>query len=384
MKNFILGFSLALFFSSVVVGQSISFIDYSISPTVNGFAGAGAALPVYEGFAVYYNPAQLGAYSQEITAAMATYLTPHKVNPGADLTFYSLALSGGLQFKNAALKSIGAAYWRSSLDYSNPPRIDDAGNVIEESDASSSVNAFSVGGTFSNWVNVYWGLTYKRYSIDVLNNDTGELPGASANANAFDYGLIVEAPFIHPVKSSGGFLNLSVGVAQNNIGGKFDEKYNFDWQNLLPRLLRLGYAISFGYQKIQNDQQFKVLELNLIAEAKDLLIASQDDQLSYEDIWGNLKLYDNLIKLKTTRGVHVLLGGRISFGELLTFGLGKRKYGPDSSRNYLGLAANLQRIIPLVYSGAVNNKYNLRFAFSRLSSYQINYDFWGLEFSYRK
>ncbi len=68
-------------------------------------------------------------------------------------------------------------------------------------------------------------------------------------------------------------FNFSIGYSKSNIG---DEVYYIDpaQADPLPRMDRLGYGISTGFDLLKNNFKMNILNLSLTAEADDILISA--------------------------------------------------------------------------------------------------------------
>ena len=127
------------------------------------------------------------------------------------------------------------------------------------------------------------GFTSKKVTSILSDRPTGEEQGmGKAEPNVVDFGLLINVPVFKlidedmAIELEGDMIlkpdfNFSVGYSKSNIG---DEVYYIDPDQAdpLPRVDRIGYGITTGFDLLGDDFQMKVLNFSLTVEAEDILI----------------------------------------------------------------------------------------------------------------
>ncbi|MHB1686768.1 MAG: PorV/PorQ family protein [Ignavibacteriaceae bacterium] len=374
------------------------------SPRLNGLGMVGTSLPNDDPFGFYYNPAQLGHYSQ--TNNLSYQLYPSNVDwLGFNLiTYRNSAVNIGYNFKkelNGLSLSAGFGYIHSKLDY---------GPFIDTGDRYDEFNAYSLGIGIDYYVQFNIGITYKNiYSFlgsqPVMG--TTQTKNIESNPTAVDYGLLLTVPVVKLIDPEYKFymfqnlpavpyFNISVGYSRLNQGG---EVVYLDpaQADPLPRTARLGYTLSTGLDlKLQNNL-FRVFGYDFTVDADEILINPPNGltPFTYKNGIGDINIGKNLIELKGDDNVVVHKGHEFNFLETFTYMIGRfdgRGYYNDQSS---GIGIRAKGILTLLkaYTSSetlnfIAGHFDIQYYSTRLyfgdsleTKYaSINLSFYGFEF----
>ncbi|MCU0343574.1 MAG: hypothetical protein MUF28_07105, partial [Ignavibacterium sp.] len=116
-------------------------------------------------------------------------------------------------------------------------------------------------------------------------------------------------------------FNFSIGYSKSNIG---DEVYYIDPSQAdpLPRMDRLGYGITTGFDLLGDNFQIKVLNLALTVEADDILIDRDSTGWDYQSTLSDLQFVKNLINVEGTEDIVSHIGLKIDLFETVSFSTG--------------------------------------------------------------
>ena len=198
--------------------------------------------------------------------------------------------------------SVGFGYSYLELNFGEFLRVDeDAPSTLGSLYSMDYYNAYSLGIGLDYYVQLNAGITYKSIT-SILAGNIGIEPGfedAKAESNVIDFGLLINVPVFKLIdknmciKLEGNMLlkpdfNFSVGYSKSNIG---DELYYFDpaWAAPLPRMDRLGYGISTGFDLLSDNFQMEVLNFSLTVEADDILIDRDTTDWNYQSTLSDLQ-----------------------------------------------------------------------------------------------
>lgn len=310
------------------------------SPVLNGMGRAGAALPTNEAYGFYHNPAQLGYTSQTVNAAVQFYPSKTDWLPEfnfPDLTYNSFALNLGYNFRDRSPiipLSVGLGYMKGEINYGRITLTDDQGNIIAAFDSKESYNAFGIGVGMEYFVNLSFGLAYKKIDSQLMPVQVGTEPGGGeAETDAIDYGVLLTVPVLKPFEKSFlkeadsqfsfvPYFDVSLGYAKTNIGDKVSY-LDTDQKDPIPRTAHLGYALSAGVDFRMRDISLRALGIDWSVDASDILISKGEYQ---GGLLGNISFGGNLLSAKSDREVDIRKGFRVQFFEFLQITSG-RFYG---------------------------------------------------------
>ncbi len=321
-----------IFSCGIIFAQGQTAVPFLLdvqSPLFYGAGGIGAAVPMQDPLGFYYNPAQLGWYSR--SHSLSVFFMPVKTTLFNSPTFNAASGTFGFTLGYNFLSngsnlplSIGAGFIHNNISYNysyiiNYP--DGNGGIYKSED---SYDCYSFGASYN-----YYVLFNAGFSLKSFNSNLAE-PESNYNAagTAFDFGAMVIAPFDDLFLKEdkiqlGGLvfspvLKASAGYSITNIGKKI---YYVDpaQSDPIPRTARLGYNINLGFNTKIAGTVLPVVDYSFTAEAEDMLV--NDDSLgnvSYQGMFGNINIGNNLILLKPDKNVVVHKGHIFNFFKTLT------------------------------------------------------------------
>ena len=317
--------------------EAMSFLLIHPSPDLNGMAGAFTALPANDAFGFYFNPAQLGNFSRESNFSYHFYdgnvdWLPEFTN--ADLTFRSMAISAGYNFKslNPGIPvSIGFGYINTNLNLGKSVLMDEHGNFVSVYDSYEKYYGYSIGIGIDYYVRFNIGYS-KKYAESKVGAFDPEKTSVS------DFGLQLTVPFVAlflPHKKWNDtflpFFEFSFGYNLANKGG-YVTYLNLHGSAPLPRKAQLGYAISFGFHTKNEQYTLQMFKFDWASEAHDLLTERRPDGSNdYVDSPGSINLWHNVFLGKGGNGVYIFQGWRFALAETFRYSQG-RFWGPGWSK----------------------------------------------------
>ncbi|MFZ1520267.1 MAG: hypothetical protein WAU11_15930 [Ignavibacteriaceae bacterium] len=324
---------------------AVPFLLLQPSPSLAAMGQTGTALPTEDPFGFLWNPAQLGYTSQNNNFSLIFYPSKYEWLPqfNLDLEIKSIAFNIGYNFKdiiNFPL-SIGFGYSYFELNFGEFLRIDErAPSGLGSFYSMDYYNAYSLGIGIDYFVQFNAGLTYK--SITSILSDppiASEMGDGKAEPNVFDFGLLINVPVSKLIDEDilielEGDLqlkpdfNFSFGYSKSNIG---DEVYYIDpaQADPLPRMDRLGYGISTGFDLLEDNFRMKVFNFSLTVEAEDILFSKHYSEINgstigwdYQSTLSDLKFVKNLINIEGTEEIVSHIGLKFDLFETVSFSTG--------------------------------------------------------------
>ena len=337
-------FSLVLFSFLLITNKTFSqgeaavpFLLLQPSPSLSAMGQTGTALPTEDPFGFLWNPAQLGYTSQNNNFSFIFYPTKLDWLPtfNLDLEVKGLAFNIGYNLKEIIdfPLSVGFGYSNPEFDYGTFVRTDDYGNAIGTFEAKDYYHAYSLGIGIDYFVQFNAGITYKDITSKLIDLPTGpDSLRVSAKTNVIDFGLLINVPVSKlidedlSIELEGDMLlkpdfNFSIGYSKSNIG---DEIYYIDPSQAdpLPRMDRLGYGISTGFDLIGDNFQMRVLNFSLTVEADDILIDRDSTGWDYQSTLSDLQFVKNLINIEGTEDIVSHIGLKIDLFETVSLSTG--------------------------------------------------------------
>ena len=340
-KVLILSFLTLIIFTNETFSQgeaAVPFLLLQPSPSLAAMGQTGTALPTEDPFGFVWNPSQLGYTSQNNNFSFIFY--PSKLDwlPkfNLDLEVKSLAFNFGYNFKDIIdfPISVGFAYSYFELNFGEFLRVDeDAPSALGSFYSLDYYNAYSLGIGIDYYVQLNAGITYKDITSILSDRPAGEEEAyGSWKGTAFDFGLLINVPVLKiineemQIKLESDMLLkpdfiFSVGYSKSNLG---DEVYYIDKNQAdpLPRMDRLGYGITTGFDLLGDNFQMKVLNLALTVEADDILINRDTTGWDYQSTLSDLQFVKNLINVEGTEKIVSHIGLKIDLFETVSFSTG--------------------------------------------------------------
>lgn len=310
---------------------AIPSLSLNPSPELTGLGWTGVSIPNDDPFGFYYNPANLGYFSQKNNFSFNTYTTPaewFKNFRARGIEYNNYAFNVGYNFQkefNGLDISAGAGFIHSKFSFGT--FYSSAGNSFESYD---SYNAFGLGASINYYVSFSMGITFKSVFSKLSDNPVDDNFG-EADVNAIDYGFLLTVPVTKFFDNNGFRLSdkavlipafsYSLGYSRLNIG---DEVYYIDpaQSDPIPLTARLGHTFSFGLDLGNEDFNLNLINYDLILEADDILIEKsfQTDstvKTSYQGMLGDIDFVKHLIQLEGDDKVVVHKGHAINLLETI-------------------------------------------------------------------
>ena len=338
-KVLILSFLTLIIFTNETFSQgeaAVPFLLLQPSPSLAAMGQTGTALPTEDPFGFLWNPAQLGYTSQNNNFSFIFY--PSKLDwlpeLNADLEVKGLAFNLGYNLNELIdfPLSVGFGYSNVEIDFGEFLRMDENGAVIGTFDSKDYYHAYSFGIGVDYLLQINAGLTYKSVT-SILSEQMEEESGmGKAEPNVVDFGLLINFPVFKLIDEDmlieleGDMVlkpdfNFSVGYSKSNIG---DEVYYIDpvQADPLPRMDRLGYGISTGFDILGDNFQMEALNFSVTVEADDILITRDSTGWDYQSTLSDLQFVKNLINVEGTEKIVSHIGLKIDLFETVSFSTG--------------------------------------------------------------
>jgi hypothetical protein len=339
---------------------ALLYMTFPQSPVSAGAGWIGAAVPIKDASGFYYNPANLGFFSKENDLSL--FIMPQKtdwlpkITSNITLESFSAAAGYNFQKENEDLPlSIGIGYLHNKLDYGSQFGKD-------------SYDCFSIGAGYDYFLQFNLGFSVKSYSSIYSGiNENYETKKVEANGTAFDLGAMINVPviklfddeFFYDLDESTYLepdINFTLGYSLSNLGDKVS--YTDPAQSdPLSRTARLGYSFNYVF-KLSNNwlDKLKLIDYSFTAEAQDILISRDDEGNSgYQNIFGGIKVYDNLIDLKGNNDIVVHKGHILRLFETVILLSGRMNGRGYDNRKTDGLGFSSEGLFKIL-SGVIDNR----------------------------
>lgn len=318
--------------------SAVPFLLLNPSPSLSAMGQTGTALPTEDPFGFIWNPAQLGYTSQNNNFSFIFYPSKFEWLPkfNLDLEVKSLAFNVGYNFKDIIdfPLSVGFGYSYFELNFGEFLRIDEGDpSGLGSFYSMDYYNAYSLGIGIDYFVQFNAGITFK--DITSILSDQPTEPGlkeAKAKPNVVDFGLLINVPVLKLIDEETQIelendmllkpdFNFSIGYSKSNIG---DEVYYIDPSQAdpLPRMDRLGYGLSTGFDLLGDDFQMKIVNFSLTVEADDILITKDSTGWDYQSTLSDLQFVKNLINIEGTQDIVSHIGLKFDLFETVSFSTG--------------------------------------------------------------
>jgi len=359
-------FLLLLFFIKPAYGQgeaAVPFLVLQQSPLLHGAGQIGTAIPMKDASGFYYNPAQLGYFSQENNLSL--FFMPQKTkwlgNYFLDLSFQSFGIAVGYNFKkddNDLPLSIGVGYLHNKLDY---------GDYFGPKQSYDAFDCFSVGASYDYYLLFNLGMSIKSYTSILPESPTeSEIGFPSASGTAFDFGAMITAPFSKLLLNDYKFnldeksvlkpkVDFTLGYSLTNVGKKI---YYIDpaQADPIPRTARLGYSFNFALELSDNwVKKLNVVDYSFTAEAEDILIKRDSlGNTEYQNFLGDINIGKHLIELKGDQSVVVHRGHILRLFETIVIISGRFNGNGFDNRKTNGIGLSSEGLFKLLNT-SINN-----------------------------
>jgi len=320
-------FSNTRLFSQGYSEAAIPFLPFPVSPSINSTGGAASSIPTDDPYGFLFNPAQLGYFGSVNNFAIALPSTMELASI-TRIEISSMAVSLGYNFKNkyGIPLSVGLGYSRPQMSFGKifvtDPESPD-GYFFTPRDY---YHTFSIGFGYDNYLQFNGGLSIKSITSEFSSDIT-------ADASAFDLGLLINAPLIRMLNkdisfsfaentSARPFADFSIGYTLQNLADKI---YYIDpgQADPLPRLAKLGYGISGGIDLMVESSIFNLFRISFTSEAEDLLVTRDSVGSSYQSGIGDIIIGRNIFGAKGDDNVFNKSGVKIDLLDVFSYRSGK-------------------------------------------------------------
>jgi len=315
---------------------AVPFLLLHPSPSLSAMGATGTALPTEDPFGFLWNPAQLGYTSQTNNLSYIFY--PSKIDwLGFGIELKGNALNAGYNFKDLIGFPVSFGF-----GYSNP-RLD-----FGRFGGTDYYNAYSFGLGVDYFVQLSIGNTIKDivsilgdFSIPPLQK------GTTAKTTVNDFGILLNIPVLKLIDEQIQLkldeelivrpdFNFSLGYSKSNIG---DSIYYIDplQADPLPRISRIGYGISTGFDLITDDFKINVFNFEFTVEVDDILIKRDATNWSYQSTLSDLKFWKNIVQIEGDEKIVSHVGLKIDFFETVSLYTGHfsgRGFGERKTNGY--------------------------------------------------
>jgi len=306
---------------------AVPFLLLNPSPSLSAMGTTGTALPTEDPFGFLWNPAQLGYISQTNNLSFIFYPSKLEWSPVfyVDLELKGIALNAGYNFKDLIgfPLSFGFGYSNVEFDFS----------LFGHPSSKDYFHSYSFALGVNYFAELSIGYTIKDVT-SIIDPDSGEPGQIKAETTVNDFGILLNVPVIKlinedlllPIDGSLNgkpIFNFSLGYSKSNIG---DDIYYIDpaQADPLPRIERLGYGISTGFDLVSDNFSINAFNISFTVEADDILItrASMSSDWEYQSTLSDLKFWKNIVEIEGDEKIVSHAGTKLDFVETVSLYFG--------------------------------------------------------------
>jgi hypothetical protein len=369
MKTTFLVFGLTsiLLYNTFTLAQgeaAVPFLLLQPSPSLSAMGQTGTALPNDDPFGFLWNPAQLGHSSQNNNLSYIFYPTKLKWIPkfNLDLELKSSAFNLGYNFKDLIGFPMSFGFGYSKVNFSfgkfviTGPGGPDPIGTYEPRDF---YHAYSLGLGVDYLVQLSIGYTVKNVTSFLADfspsPDSGEV---KAETTVKDFGILLNFPVLKLIDDKMNIVlseklrayptfNFSLGYSKSNIGNSI---YYIDpnQSDPLPRIERIGYGISAGFDLSADNLIFNAFNLSFTVEADDILISRSGMPSSHWEYQDDLDIWENVILIKGNNKIVSHAGTKLDFAETFSYSFGHFSGRGFDSRKTNGYELKLKGLLKAV------------------------------------
>lgn len=299
---------------------AISVLSLTQSPQSIGMGQVGVSITKDDPAAFYINPAILGYQAWENNFSSTIYTQKADWLSGLGVTYNVFSFNLGYNLKNTfdyLPLAIGFGYSTAEMDYGTFVQTGPfSPTPIGTFNSYDKYSTYSLGLGLDYYVRLSLGVSIKniesKLGAQVLTADSTHKE-VKVETEAFDYGFLMEVPIsslllenVNWKIDERNFLspksNFAFGFSVNNIG---DEIYYIDpnQSDPLPRTSRLGYNFNFGIDLTHNTSKINLIDYTFFAEAEDILIKRNLNEVEYQSFMSDLDFGKNLINLEGDQNI---------------------------------------------------------------------------------
>ena len=341
-------------FTSFAQGEAaVPFLLLNPSPSLSAMGSTGASLPTEDPFGFLWNPAQLGYTSQTNNLSYIFYPSKLEWIPAfnLDLELKAIAFNAGYNFKDLIgfPLSFGFGYSNTEINFGEFIRTGEGGpEPIGTFEAKDYYNAYSFGLGVDYFVQLSVGYTIKDVTSILSDQPTGEEQGTGkAETTVNDFGILLNVPVLKLIEDKMQFqldenlnalpkFNFSMGYAKSNIGDEISY-IDIAQSDPLPRVDRIGYGISLGFDLVTKDFRINAFNLSFTVEAEDILVKRDSIDSEYQSTLSDLDFSKNIIQIEGDEKIVSRTGTKLEFAETFTYNFGHfsgKGYGQRKTNGY--------------------------------------------------
>ncbi len=354
---------------------AVPFLEKRPSANLFSNGGAYAALPTNDPAGFYYNPAQLGYFSQDINGVVqissSKYLPWSKFH---NYAVYNGALSAGVNYQNANDPlpfSLGIGYMLGYASIGKRDAADGSGSYR----AKDIYHAIGIGTCIDYFIKTSLGLTYKKIVSELPSSYNVENRGDYGHASAWDIGILTTIPIADLLlkkKSIFGSLytifDISFGYSIVNIGDEVFYRHP-DFADPLPREARLGNAVQLGLRKEFKGANIEIFKIEYSSESNDILAKTGDNGFAkYQGIFGDLNVTRALLLWDDNKEVTLRQGVGIRFFEILKISMGFIDHANQRFQKPFGFSLSykgIRKLKALLSNSNHVDNFDFQFAYTR-------------------
>ena len=316
---------------------AVPFLLMNPSPSLSAMGATGTALPTEDPFGFLWNPAQLGYTSQTNNLSYIFYPAKLEWLPAInlDLELKAMAFNAGYNFKDLIgfPLSFGFGYSNTEINFGEFIRRDENGNIIGTFEAKDYYDAYAFGIGVDYVVQLNIGYTIKDVTSILSEFPGQEQSSGTAATTVNDFGILLNVPVLNLIDDkmqtqldenlfAKPTFNFSLGYSKSNIG---DEIYYIDQAQAdpLPRMDRLGYGITVGFDLISDNFRINAFNLSFTVEADDILIDRDTiGGWEYQSTLSDLNFSKNIIQIEGDEKIVSHAGTKLEFVETISLNFG--------------------------------------------------------------
>jgi hypothetical protein len=331
---------------------AVPFLLMNPSPSLRAMGATGTALPTEDPFGFLWNPAQLGYISQTNNLSYIFYPAKLEWLPAfnLDLELKAIAFNAGYNFKDliGIPLSFGLGYSNPEVNFGTFVRTDENGNVIGTFEAKDYYDAYSFGLGIDIGVQLSIGYTIKDVTSILADAPSGaDSLQLKAETTVNDFGILLNVPVLKLIDDNMKVqldenlnavptFNFSMGYSKSNIGDSVSYIDAFQ-ADPLPRVERLGYGISTGFDLVTDDFRINAFNLSFTVEAEDILVSRSWDSMYHWEYQDDLDFWKNIVQIEGNEKIVSRTGTKLEFAETFTYNFGHfsgRGYGQRKTNGY--------------------------------------------------
>lgn len=318
---------------------AVPFLLLNPSPSLNAMGATGTALPTEDPFGFLWNPAQLGHTSQTNNLSFIFYPAKLEWIPAfnLDLELKAIAFNAGYNFIDliGVPLSLGFGYSNVKFDYGTFVITDTSSPLpIGTTEPEDFYYAYSFGLGVDIGVQLSVGYTIKDVTSILGDVPTGsEQEEIKAETTVNDFGILLNVPILKLVDENmqaqldknlyaQPSFNFSLGYSKSNIGDEIEYNIFPGQADPLPRMDRLGYGISTGFDLVSDNFRINAFNLSFTVEADDILVGWDGNKSFYQSTLSDLKFWKNIVVIEGDEKIVSHAGTKLDFVETVTLNFG--------------------------------------------------------------